>query len=183
MTPSASPDEVSLALEHVASLTHGPPLDATLRVTLHFHPDRLFRGQPLLEQLAADPVYRSQFETGTSNGGLTAHAEGDRWRWEHSMFGAYDHAAADVRPKYGSLNHRRRPAGGSIRFGSADELARHPDYRGPGVVDAGRAIAAHGWLDARIIGGAARSEDLDDQTLKHLWHCTARYGRPASTER
>jgi len=51
---------------------------------------------------------------------LTAHPGGDRWRWESRLFGgAYDSVAAAQRPKYGSLNHRRCPAGGSVRFGSA----------------------------------------------------------------
>ena len=70
--------------------------------------------------MARDGVYRSQFETGTSNGGLTAHPGGDRWRWESRIFaGAYDDGSAAARPKYGSLNFRRRLAGGSPRFGSA----------------------------------------------------------------
>lgn len=74
----------------------------------------------LLEHLVEDGVYRSQFETGTSNGGLTAHPGGDRWRWESYLFGgAYDAVPPQQRPKYGSLNHRQRPAGGSVRFGSA----------------------------------------------------------------
>lgn len=108
------------AVDHVAALAVGPPLDRTLRVTVHFHPDRLVAGVPLLRHLADEGTYRSQFETGTSNGGLTARPGGDRWRWERRMFGgAYDGAPARVRPKYGALNHRRRPAGGSVRFGSA----------------------------------------------------------------
>ncbi|WP_373312371.1 DUF3626 domain-containing protein [Asanoa siamensis] len=70
--------------------------------------------------MARSGVYRSQFETGTSNGGLTAFPGGDRWRWESRIFGgAYDAATPESRPKYGSLNHRRRAAGGSPRFGSA----------------------------------------------------------------
>ncbi|MCU7729115.1 DUF3626 domain-containing protein [Actinoplanes sp. KI2] len=70
--------------------------------------------------MARDGVYRSQFETGTSNGGLTAYPGGDRWRWESRIFaGAYDHGPAADRPKYGSLNFRRRRVGGSPRFGSA----------------------------------------------------------------
>jgi Protein of unknown function (DUF3626) len=65
-------------------------------------------------------VYRSQFETGTGNGGLTAYPGGDRWRWESRIFGgAYDDGPAADRPKYGSLNFRRRLVGGSPRFGSA----------------------------------------------------------------
>jgi hypothetical protein len=77
-------------------------------------------GEPILAAMARDGVYRSQFETGTSNGGLTAYPGGDRWRWESRIFGgAYDAADSAARPKYGSLNHRRRPEGGSPRFGSA----------------------------------------------------------------
>jgi uncharacterized protein DUF3626 len=115
------------AYAQVAGLVSGPPMDISLDVTLHFHPDRLFGGVPLLRRLALDGVYRSQFETGTSNGGLTAYPGGDRWRWEHRMFaGAYDDASPAERPKYGSLNYRRRPAGGSVRFGSSHlRLARH----------------------------------------------------------
>lgn len=108
------------AVDDVASAAAGPPLDPSVRVTLQFHPDRLVGDRLLLEQLAVDGVYRSQFETGTSNGGLTAHPGGDRWRGESRLFGgAYDALPPDRRPKYGALNHRRRPAGGSARFGSA----------------------------------------------------------------
>src|SRR5690606_26952412 len=51
-------------------------------VTIQFHPDWPFRNGTVLEAIAADGRYRSQFETGTSNGGLTAHHGGDRWQWE-----------------------------------------------------------------------------------------------------
>jgi hypothetical protein len=114
------------AVAHVESLVHGPPLPAGLDVTVHFHPDRSVGEVLLLRHLVTDGVYRSQFETGASNGGLTAHPGGDRWRWEHRMFaGAYDDAPVRQRPVYGSLNHRRRRAGGSVRFGSAHlRLAR-----------------------------------------------------------
>ena len=79
------------ALAHVAAVARGAAGDPVWRVTLHFHPDRLTGGMPILELMARDGVYRSQFETGTSNGGLTAHPGGDRWRWESRIFGgAYD---------------------------------------------------------------------------------------------
>ncbi|MET9953771.1 DUF3626 domain-containing protein [Streptomyces sp. NPDC006339] len=101
------------ALAHVSALATGGPLDPTLRVTLNFHPT-------FLDRLAEEGVYRSQFVTGTSNGGLTAHPGGDRWRWESRIFGgAYDDAPADERPVYGALDHRRRPYGAAPRFGSA----------------------------------------------------------------
>src|SRR4051812_13394029 len=108
------------AVAHVASHVTGPPLPDGLDVTVHFHPDRLGGDVSLLRHLVRDGVYRSQFETGTSNGGLTAHPGGDRWGWEHRMFGgAYDDLPPSARPKYGSLDYRRRPAGGSVRFGSS----------------------------------------------------------------
>jgi len=67
-----------------------------------------------------DGLYRSQFETGTCSGGLTAHPGGSRWRWEQRIFGsAYDDAPPLARPKYGALNHRHRSIGGAPRFGSA----------------------------------------------------------------
>jgi hypothetical protein len=108
------------ALGHVAALSVGPPVDASLRITVNFHPDRLAAGRPILQALADEGVYLSQFVTGTSNGGLTAYPGGDRWRWEQRMFaGAYDDAPARLRPVYGALNFRRKPVGAAPRFGSA----------------------------------------------------------------
>jgi hypothetical protein len=108
------------AVAHVAAASSGGALDRSMRVTLNFHPDPVLGGASVLECLARDGVYRSQFETGTSNGGLTAHPGGDRWQWEQRIFGhAYDDAPAAQRPKYGALNHRRRRIGGAPRFGSA----------------------------------------------------------------
>ncbi len=107
-------------MEHLTRTATGRPLDRSLRVTLNFHPDRVAAGRTVLEQLAHDGVYRSQFETGTSNGGLTAYPEGARWRWEQRIFAhAYDEAPVAQRPKYGALNHRRRRIGAAPRFGSA----------------------------------------------------------------
>jgi hypothetical protein len=108
------------AIRHVAALSAGAPVDPELRLTLNFHPDRLVSGRPTLRAMAADGVYRSQFVTGTSNGGLTAHRGGDRWRWEQRIFGgAYDDAPAHERPVYGALNFRRQEVGAAPRFGSA----------------------------------------------------------------
>lgn len=98
---------------------------------MNFHPDRDYRGISILESMRRHGVYRSQFETGTSNGGLTAHPGGARWLWERRLFGgAYDQAPEAERPKYGALNDRRLDVGGAPRFGSAhlrlteDVLAR-----------------------------------------------------------
>ncbi|MFJ9432465.1 DUF3626 domain-containing protein [Streptomyces sp. NPDC101490] len=59
-----------------------------LRVTLNLHPDRMVLDRPVLLALAAGGVYHSQFMTGTSNGGLTAHPGGDRRRWESRILTA-----------------------------------------------------------------------------------------------
>jgi hypothetical protein len=108
------------ALECVTAESAGQPMDEALRVTVNFHPDRLRLEQTTLEALLADGNYRSQFETGTSNGALSARERGSRWHWESRIFGgAYDHASQAERPKYGALNHRWREVGGSPRFGSA----------------------------------------------------------------
>jgi hypothetical protein len=260
------------ALRHVGDLSSGVPLDPNLRVTLSFHPDR----SQLLDALAETGSYLSQFVTGTSNGGLTAHPGGDRWRWESKIFGgAYDDAPAASRPVYGGLNFRHKPAGAAPRFGSAhlrlsagilprttfcypdshrdpanfgvatkmslielaesdeqddlddyieaqvhgpvqldrdvealvldpsyrdtaveltaarlpcpvewhpgfrlsvDELRRHPEYRGRQYVDLGVAIAVDGWLTPKVIGDAVALGRYEDQDLKRVWHCLARFG-------
>lgn len=108
------------ALRHVAARACGPPLAPGPRITLNFHPDRLMGGLPILTSLARDGVYHSQFVTGTSNGGLTAHRGGDRWRWESRIFGgAYDDAEPAARPVYGALDFRRQVVGAAPRFGSS----------------------------------------------------------------
>lgn len=120
MSPRPAVDPVLRALAFVAARSSGGPLDRSMPVTLHLQPDLAVGAVSTLDAIAADGCYRSQFETGTSNGGLTAHAGGDRWNWESRMFGgAYDGAVDRLRPTYGSLNFRRDPYGGSPRFGSA----------------------------------------------------------------
>jgi hypothetical protein len=108
------------AVRHVADKSAGPPLPAGWSVTLNFHPDAPHGGGLMIEALAREGLYRSQFETGAGNGGLTAHPGGDRWNWESRIFGrVYDREAPAMRPKYGALNHRGWSVGGSPRFGSA----------------------------------------------------------------
>jgi hypothetical protein len=114
------PPRARRALDHVAAGVSGPPVDPGLRITLNFHPDRVSAGMPILEALARDGAYHSQFVTGTSNGGLTAHPGGDRTRWESRIFGgAYDDAAPVERPLYGALNFRHQVVGAAPRFGSS----------------------------------------------------------------
>jgi hypothetical protein len=66
------------AVDHLTRAASGRPLDRSVRVTLNFHPDRVVAGATVLERLGRDGVYRSQFEIGTSNGGLSAHPSGAR---------------------------------------------------------------------------------------------------------
>lgn len=89
-------------------------------VTLQFHPDWPHGAGKVIESMATDRYYRSQFATGISNGGLTAFPGGDRWRWESRLFsGRYDDSPASERPVYGAWNRRADPYGGAVRFGSS----------------------------------------------------------------
>jgi hypothetical protein len=126
-----------------------------VRLTLQFHPDWPHRGRRVIEALADDGVYRSQFETGTSNGGLTAHPGGDRWRWESRIFdGRYDEAAPGDRPRYGALDRREDPYGGSVRFGSAYLVLR------PGAWDRSTFCYPDSFFEPSAIGGPDRAREL-----------------------
>lgn len=268
------------ALTYVEARSVGDPLDATLRVTVNFHPARVHRGVPLLRSMIEDGEYRSQFETGTGNGGLSAYPGGDRWKWESRLFGgAYDNASPNERPKVGALNFRQRVTGAATRFGSVhlrlraevsqrctfcypdssfdpsafgtasrmslielaatdardrlddyieahvhgplriaedvealvldpcfrdtevealarqlpcslewhpgfrlhvDEMALHPDYRGPEYVELGRSLAVDGWLTPAILEAAVRTEAHHPQDTKKVWHYLARFGDRSS---
>ncbi|MET7393947.1 DUF3626 domain-containing protein [Dactylosporangium sp. NPDC005572] len=96
--------------------------DTDASITINFHPDRTAGDRTVIEGLLADGRFRSQFETGISNGGLTAYPGGDRDRWEERMFGgAYQRPGVSPidRPKYGALNVFHHPDGAAPRFGSA----------------------------------------------------------------
>ncbi len=192
-------DPVSRAIEHIRRRSSGGPIPRDLRVTLNFHPDITTDGLSMIEGLARDGVYRSQFETGTSNGGLTAHPGGERWLWENRLFGgAYDQADLALRPKYGALNHRNDPVGGSRRFGSCHlrlkptVLTRttfcypdshlHPDRFG--VADRMALIAladanASGleplddYVEAHVHGPVTTAEDVEAVVLDPSYRSTA----------
>lgn len=92
------------------------------KVVLHFHPDRITNnGQTVARRLLADGLYRSQFETGISNGSPTAYPGGERDIWERELFGGAYHSSevrVDERPKYGSMQLFQYGDGPSPRFGS-----------------------------------------------------------------
>ncbi|MEV4640164.1 DUF3626 domain-containing protein [Actinoplanes sp. NPDC049548] len=145
MTPAAR------ALAHVRALGAAGELPVPeARITVSFHPDRLLGdGRTVAERLAADGVYRSQFETGISNGGLTAYPGGDRDRWEQRMFaGAYPSSTRAGRPLYGGLNLAGHPDGASPRFGSCHLRLR------PSVLR--RATFSHGdsFTEPTVVGTA-----------------------------
>ncbi len=162
------------AINHVAARARGEPLNADLRVTLNVHPDRVRDGMPLLAALARDGIYRSQFETGTSNGGLTAYPGGDRWRWESRIFGgAYDDAPAVWRPKYGALNFRRKPAGGAPRFGSAhlrltEETLRRTTFCYPDSVFEPAHVGVAARMSLIDLAAADDRDALDDYIEAHV---------------
>nr|WSY49634.1 DUF3626 domain-containing protein [Streptomyces sp. NBC_00886] len=177
------------ALRHVAECSSGPAVDPRLHITLNFHPDRTAAGRPILDALAQDGTYHSQFVTGTSNGGLTAHPGGDRWRWESRIFaGAYDEAPAVERPVYGALNFRRQVVGAAPRFGSShlrltgSALARatfcYPDSAaGPtdfGVAagmtlielaEADERDALNDYIETQVHGGVVLARDAEALVL------------------
>ena len=114
---------IEAALAHVRALAGSGPAPAGVleraRITVSFHPDRPVGGVTVAEALVRDGRYRSQFETGISNGGLTAYPGGDRERWEWRMFGgAYPPGVTTGRPVYGGLNLAGHVDGASPRFGS-----------------------------------------------------------------
>ncbi|MGH3996669.1 MAG: DUF3626 domain-containing protein [Pseudonocardiaceae bacterium] len=161
-----------------------------MSVTLQFHPDWPYAGGLVIEAMVRDGVYRSQFETGTSNGGLTAHPGGDRWRWETRLFdGRYDDAPPSERPVYGAWNRRGDPCGGAIRFGSAhlrlrsevldrctfcfpDSVLEPTDFGGPEVLPQLSAMAdASGFddldecVEAHVHGGVVIERDVEAVVL------------------
>jgi hypothetical protein len=146
-----------------------------VRVTLQFHPDWPFAGGTVIEGMARDGRYRSQFVTGTSNGGLTAFPGGDRWRWESRLFeGRYDEGPAADRPVYGALNHRDLPHGGSVRFGSAyvrlrPEVIARSTFCFPDSVLEPDAVGGPERIDELVaLCDAAAHDDLDDYVEAHV---------------
>ena len=157
-------------------------------VDVHFQPDApTVDGRSVLDALMSDGRWRTQFETATSNGGLTAFSGGDRWRWESRLFdGAYDRSPATDRPAYGALRRTGDRYGSSPRFGSAvlrlgpTMLNRttpcFPDSvfepEAVGTVDAAGAVIAaldavkpddplDRYVEAHVHGGVRLTEDLE----------------------
>ncbi|WP_328350362.1 DUF3626 domain-containing protein [Streptomyces sp. NBC_00445] len=185
------------ALGHVAGRSAGPAVERELRITLNLHPDRLVGGVPILDALARDGTYHSQFVTGVSNGGLTAHPGGDRWRWESRIFGgAYDDADPQDRPVYGALNFRRQVVGAAPRFGSShlrladatldratfcypDSAAEPADFgvaAGMSLIalaEADRQDALNDYIEAQVHGGVVLARDVEALVLDASYRGTS----------
>ncbi|MFJ4781822.1 DUF3626 domain-containing protein [Streptomyces sp. NPDC088794] len=190
------PSRARRALMHVAARSAGPAVAPHHRITLNFHPDRFAGDLPVLLRLAQDGAYHSQFVTGTSNGGLTAHPGGDRWRWESRIFGgAYDDAVPHDRPVYGALNFRHQVVGAAPRFGSSHfrlapaALARatfcYPDSAAEPTdfgVAAGMSLIAQAeaderdalddYIEAQVHGGVDLAEDVEALVLDACYRDT-----------
>ena len=144
----------------------GPPSG---RVAVQFHPDWPFRGGLVIDAIARDGIYRSQFETSISNGGLTAFPGGDRWLWESRLFdGHYDHASPGERPIYGAWDRGRCAQGPARRFGSAF-LRLRPDVTSrstfcfPDSVFGPKLVVGPERLPAvEELADTAQRDDLDD---------------------
>lgn len=124
-------------------------------IVLHFHPGWAHGDCTVLDAMVAAGSYRSQWLTGTSNGGLTAHPGGERWRWESRLFdGRYDDGDPVARPVYGAWNCRDDHYGAAPRFGSAYLWLR------PEMVERATFCWPDSVYDPQAVGGADRLAEL-----------------------
>lgn len=149
-------------------------------LAVHFHPGWPHGDGTVLEAIARDRAYRSQWVTGTSNGGLTAVPGGQRWLWESRLFaGRYDDADPVERPVYGAWNRHDDAYGASPRFGSAylrlrpavvarstfcwpDSVYEPQAMGGPDRLEELCRLADAGRLDPDLLPDAASGLPLDD---------------------
>jgi hypothetical protein len=158
-------------------------VDTSFRVTLNFHPDRIYSGQAILDSFIESGLYKSQFETNTSNGGLSAYPGGDRWKWESRIFGAaYDNAACNERPKYGALNYKHSQYGASPRFGSTyfrlkEEVLQRCTFCYPDSVFEPTAFGTALCMGDLIERAANDTKDLLDDYIEAQVHGELSIGR------
>ncbi|MCW8335277.1 DUF3626 domain-containing protein [Vibrio sp. DBSS07] len=169
-------DICNAVIATMTAKSSGIPQPSLHQVTINFHPDRLTQqGEPLLAAIANDGRLKSQFETGTSNGGLTAYQGGDRWLWEQRVFdGAYDHAPDVLRPKYGALNYLALETGASPRFGSSyfvlqPHTLKRTSYCYPDSFFEPEHFAANEYLTPLIeLAHSSNSDALDNYIEAHV---------------
>lgn len=166
----------STCIELFRQAGDGAAVSEGLEVTINFHPDRMtLSGVPLLEAINNDGVLKSQFETGTSNGGLTAFPGGGRWAWESRAFkGMYNACAPCARPKYGALNYKGLASGGSPRFGSSyfklkSELLDRITFCYPESFFGPKGYGAGRWVSHLIeMANADDKDPLDNYIEAHV---------------
>ncbi|MGW6657879.1 DUF3626 domain-containing protein [Rhodococcus sp. NPDC055024] len=160
----------SAAIAHVHDLSKGGPLDRNHRVTLHFHPDLPFESGLTLASIARQGTYVTQFETRTSNGGLTAHHGGDRWRWESRTLDRTTFCFPDsvFEPSlFGTAEAMSLvDAAGATEF--ADPLDHYIEAHVHGVVDIGTDV------EALVLDPSYRGTQVEEiahsLTCPVLWH-------------
>lgn len=135
----------------------------------------------VIESMVRDGRYGSQFETGTSNGGLTAYTDGERWRWESRLFGGkHDSRSSDSRPLCGAWNRNADVYGGSPRFGSAYfRLRAHVLERATfcfpdSVFEPAEVVSAEALQRVSALADAAEHDYLDDYVEAHI-HSSLRF--------
>ncbi|GIE98797.1 DUF3626 domain-containing protein [Paractinoplanes rishiriensis] len=152
------------AVAHVRGLfpEAGPPgLFDRAVITVSFHPDRLVAGgRTVAECLVAEGVYRSQFETGISNGGLDGVIGGRRTVWEQRMFGGA-YVSPSGRPIYGGLNLAGHPDGASPRFGSC-HLVLRPEVSQRATFSHGDSVTEPSVVGTAVSFGAVWAALLDE---------------------
>ena len=176
MTSSHIAETVKKAIDVIRAKSTGKPGGLAFSVTINFHPDRFTKdGQLILESISRDGQLKSQFETGTSNGGLTAYPGGSRWLWEKRVFdGAYDDAPSYLRPKYGALNYNMLETGAAPRFGSAFlSLKQHVIFRTtfcyPDSFFEPDNFASHEYVDSLIqLVNEDNQDELDSYIEAHI---------------
>lgn len=144
-------------------------------ITLQFHPDWLHGASTVIESMANDGIYLSQFVTGISNGGLAAHRHGSRWSWESRLFdGLYDTADPSTRPVYGAWNRRNDPYGGAVRFGSSyvqlkQDVVERASFCFPDSVFEPQNLGGRDALHRLCsMADAAELDHLDDYVEAHI---------------
>lgn len=127
----------------------------TGRLTLNFHPDRRdSRGLTVAAGLLADGQYRSQFDTGISNGGRFAVPGGGRERWEAELFHDVYDADSLIRPVYGAFDLFNDSYGGAPRFGSSFVVL------GSHCLDRATLCVGDSHLGAADVGTSAHLESI-----------------------
>ncbi len=175
-------------------------LKAHARIGLHFHPDRpVSTMKSVAESLLESGIYKSQFETGLSNGSVSAYRGGERDIWEERIFGgAYqmDGTTNNERPKYGALNVMLHPDGPAPRYGSCyfllspnvsyrstyTYLDSHQEPKEKGTYEVFEMILAALLEDAFFRDFAIGERDLTPSKLVHhlLYNLDQPFSDPAS---